>query len=125
MIYNNKDLSIRTKDTLNKRKMLSMELFKKYPDRIPVIIEKSKNEKFFSSNNKNKFLVPRDTTISEFMCILRKKIIVDKNSSIYIFTNNKNKILLSGSNSIGTIYNQHKDEDGFLYLEYCYENVFG
>jgi GABA(A) receptor-associated protein len=125
MIYNDKSFPCRTKDTLEKRKMLSKALFEKFPDRLPVIIEKSKTEKITSTINKSKFLVSQDTTVSEFMCILRKRMSVDENSSIYIFTNNKNKVLLSGSLSMGTIYNQHKDEDGFLYLEYCYENVFG
>jgi len=125
-MINNKKFSYRTKDTLDKRKMLSKELFEKFPNRIPVIIEKSKTDKIISSTiTKSKFLVSYDTTISEFMCILRKKIKIDENSSIYIFTNNKNKVLLSGSLSIRSIYNEHKDEDGFLYLEYCYENVFG
>lgn len=125
MIYDDKSFPSRTKDTLDKRKMLSKALFEKFPDRLPVIIEKSKSEKMSTLINKSKFLVSYDTTVSEFMCILRKRMSVDEKSSIYIFTNNKNKVLLSGSFSMGTIYNEHKDEDGLLYLEYCYENVFG
>lgn len=125
MIYDDKIFPSRTKDTLDKRKMLSKTLFEKFPDRLPVILEKNKSEKISKLINKNKFLVSYDTTVAEFMCILRKRIFVDEKSSIYIFTNNKNKVLLSGSFSMGSIYNDHKDEDGFLYLEYCYENVFG
>jgi hypothetical protein len=34
-------------------------------------------------------------------------------------------IMLSGSQTIITIYDNYKSTDGFLYLEYCSENVFG
>ena len=36
-----------------------------------------------------------------------------------------NKILIEHSKILQVIYDEHKDEDGFLYVSYCGENVFG
>lgn len=47
-------------------------------------------------------------------------------NSIFIYTVYENDyILLNPSNNIKYIYNKYKDEDGFLYLYFCKENVFG
>ena len=36
-----------------------------------------------------------------------------------------NGLLVSNSETVGHIYHQHKDEDGFLYITYTSENTFG
>lgn len=41
---------------------------------------------------------------------------------LFIFINN---IIPSQHESVSTIYEQHKDVDGFLYITYSGENTFG
>ena len=48
---------------------------------------------------------------------------MDEKESLFLFINDS--ILGTGSDLISTIYEAHKDEDGFLYISYCNENVFG
>ena len=45
------------------------EILKKYPDRIPIVI----SSKSFKSHDVNRFIVPVEMTITQFMVILRNK----------------------------------------------------
>jgi hypothetical protein len=106
------------------RKKRSNSLLQKYPDKIPVILEKSKKDKYLPKIDKSKLLVAQDMTVASVLQLLKKNIKTDEKTAIYIMISNKN-IMLSGAQSVSQIYNLHKSDDGFLYLEYCTENVFG
>jgi GABA(A) receptor-associated protein len=106
------------------RKTRSNSLLLKYPDKYPVILEKSSRDKYLPKIEKSKLLVSHDMTTATIIQLLKKNIKVNEYTSIYISVANKN-IILSGSQSISYIYDNYKSEDGFLYLEYCTENVFG
>lgn len=106
------------------RKKKFNSLMAKFPDKIPVILEKSKTDKYLPKMEKTKLLLSYEMTISNILQLLKKNINITQNTAVYIMVSNKN-IMLSGSQNISSIYNQHKNNDGFLYLEYCTENVFG
>jgi hypothetical protein len=106
------------------RKKRSNSLLLKYPDKYPVILEKSNKDKYLPKMEKNKLLVSNEMTTATIIQLLKKNIKVNENTSIYISILNKN-IILSGSQSISYTYDNYKSDDGFLYLEYCTENVFG
>ena len=96
----------------------------KYPDRIPIICEKIYNARNTPNLDKKKYLVPDDYTIGQFLFIIRRRNELHNKStqSIYLFIDGG---IPSTSNYLRTIYNQHKDSDGFLYIEYSSENTFG
>jgi len=73
---------------------------------------------------KTKLLVSYDMTVATILQLLKKNIKVYDTTAIYIMVQDKN-IMLSGAQSISYIYDTYKNDDGFLYLEYCTENVFG
>ena len=100
----------------------SDKIKEKYPDRYPIIILKDKNSTL-SDLNKSKFLSPGDLTMSQFLYVIRKRIELDEKESLFLFVNEK--VLVTGSETIAQIYSQYKDTDGFLYITYCNENVFG
>jgi hypothetical protein len=106
------------------RKKKSELLLSKYSDKIPMILEKSSKEKYLPKIERTKYLVPHDLTIASVMQILKKNLKIDEHISIYLSICNQN-IILSGSQSISDIYSKYKSTDGFIYLEYCSENVFG
>jgi hypothetical protein len=110
--------------SFNERKNKCNSLLAKYPDKIPVILEKSKIDKYLPKIDKSKLLVSQDMTISNIIKLLKSNLKINENTSIYIIVAKKN-VMVSGSQSIFSIYNEHKNDDGFLYLEYCTENVFG
>lgn len=106
------------------RKKKSNILLLKYPDKFPVILEKSDRDKYLPHMEKNKLLVSYDMTVSTILQLLKKNLKLNEYTAIYIMVSTK-QIMLSGSQSISEIYNNYKNNDGFLYLEYCSENVFG
>ena len=110
------------KHSLEKRKEESAKIMEKYTDKYPIIVLKDKSSKL-PSINKQKFLVTENLTLGQFLHILRNKIELNEKETLYLFISET--ILANNSDTIGSLYNSHKDEDGFLYITYCSENVFG
>ena len=106
--------------TLEERSKQSRNLIQKYDDRIPVII--CPGNKNTPVADKYKYLVPNTLTVGEFVYIIRKRIKLGPEQAMFIFTNN---ILPPTASSIYSIYQEHRDDDGFLYLVYSLENTFG
>ena len=94
----------------------------KYPTRVPIIVEKSIKSDLIPSIDKKKFLCPEDLTIGQFIYVIRKRINLESDKAIFIYVNGS---LPPASASISSIYNQHIDKDGFLYIMYSSENTFG
>jgi GABA(A) receptor-associated protein len=108
------------------RKKRSNSLLLKYKDKFPVILEKSSRDKYLPNIDKSKLLVSQEMTIATVLQLLKKNLQINENTAIYIMIADKDKqVMLSGSQSISYLYDNYKNEDGFLYLEYCTENVFG
>ncbi|KAI8520069.1 gamma-aminobutyric acid receptor-associated protein-like 2 [Branchiostoma floridae] len=107
--------------SLEQRQAESDKIRRKYPDRIPVVVEKVPNSQI-QDIDKKKFLVPTDITVAQFMWIIRKRIKLPSERAIFLFVG---KVLPQSSANMGQIYNEHKDEDGFLYIAYSGENTFG
>jgi GABA(A) receptor-associated protein len=111
--HKNRDLETRKKE--------SSRMKIKYPDRIPVIMEKLSSSTI-TSLPYYKFLVPNTITISELIYVLRKKIKLKPSEAIFFFIDNT---LPSTSSTISLLYNEYQDPDGFLYITFTNENTFG
>jgi GABA(A) receptor-associated protein len=99
----------------------SSRIRERYSDRIPVIAEKAANSDV-PDIEKQKYLVPADLTVGQFLYVIRKRIKVPAEKAIFIFVN---KQLLSMSTGMAQVYKDHADSDGFLYVTYSGENTFG
>jgi GABA(A) receptor-associated protein len=124
----------------------------KYQDRIPVIVEKASGGDI-PDIDKKKYLVPTDLTgekiqaflpfrllnicachfsyesltmilcaVGQFVHVIRKRIKLTPEKAIFIFVNN---VLPPNPALMSTIYEEQKDEDGFLYVTYNGESTFG
>ena len=100
----------------------SKRLNEKYVDRVPIIVEISDSNKDVMQLDKSKYLVPGDLTVSQFMYVIRKRVKLSPETSIFIFFGNS---LAPCTELIKNIYHQYKDEDGFLYAIVSLENTFG
>lgn len=107
--------------SLDSRCQESVKIRNKYPDRIPVVVEKAPRSSI-QDIDKRKFLVPSDLTVAQFMYIIRKRIQLPPEKAMFLFVN---KVLPATSATMGSIYEESKDEDGFLYIAYSGENTFG
>lgn len=108
--------------TFEIRSTESAKILAKYPDRIPLIVEKTPSNSILPLISKSKFLVPADITITQFMFIIRKYLKLEPSVSIYLFCDG---VIPNAGETINNIYLQHKNADGFLYFFYAGENTFG
>jgi GABA(A) receptor-associated protein len=100
----------------------SIKIKKKYSDRIPVIIEKHISALNIAKIDKSKYLVPSSMTLGQFLLVIRNRIKLGPEQSIFFFINNG---MQPFSSTISELYNNFQDKDGFLYLHYASENTFG
>lgn len=103
------------------RRLEAEKIRAKYPERIPVVVERVPKSQI-PEIDKRKFLVPNDITMAQFMWIIRKRILLAPEKAIFLFVD---KTIPQSSSTMGQIYADHKDEDGFLYIAYGGENTFG
>jgi len=115
-LFTNDDKKEKLKESVKK-------IIDKYPDRVPVFVTKSKSDKSLNNISSNKFIVPESITVGQFMFIIRKKIDLTPELALFIFINKD--ILPTQSSTMGSLYNQYKNEEGLLEIQYCGENVFG
>ncbi|RLV96291.1 Autophagy-related protein 8 [Spathaspora sp. JA1] len=104
-----------------KRQAEAARIAQRFKDRVPVICEKVENSDI-PEIDKRKYLVPVDLSVGQFVYVIRKRIKLPSEKAIFIFVND---ILPPTAALISTIYEEHKDEDGFLYVLYSGENTFG
>ncbi|CAN6460562.1 unnamed protein product [Victoria cruziana] len=113
--------SFKAEHPLERRQTESARIREKYPERIPVIVEKA-DRTDIPDIDKKKYLVPADLTVGQLVYVIRKRIKLSPEKAIFIFVKN---VLPPTGAVMSTIYEEHKDEDGFLYMTYSGENTFG
>jgi GABA(A) receptor-associated protein len=118
-----KSFRFKKKHTFYKRLDESYRIKNKYPDKVPIIVEKQKGNSEIPDIDRNKYLVPNDITMAEFMYVIRKRIKISPDKSIYLFVENLG--LVPTSMHIQQVYSQAQNKDGFLYIKYCGESTFG
>ncbi|CAJ0768580.1 19072_t:CDS:2, partial [Entrophospora sp. SA101] len=63
--------------------------------------------------DKKKYLVPADLTVGQFVYVIRKRIKLSPEKAIFIFVD---EVLPPTAALMSSIYEEHKDDDGFLYI---------
>ena len=114
-------MNFKRKFSFEKRYNEANRIILKYPDRIPIVIEKKDNSDIIDID-KNKYLVPVDLTMGQFMYVIRKRLKLKPSDSVFLFVNGK---LVSNTSFIKDVYYNNADKDNFLYITYCNENTFG
>jgi hypothetical protein len=103
--------------SVSQRREDVLRLLKRYPEKIPVYVEGE-------NISQNKFLVPYDITVAQFLYMLREKVLLTPTQSIFLFFGKRREIMPSNM-IIREIYDRLKDDDDMLYAFYSKENVFG
>jgi len=104
-----------------KRRAEGEKIRRKYPDRVPVIVEKSPKARI-GDLDKKKYLVPSDLTVGQFYFLIRKRISLRPEDALFFFVNN---VIPPTSATMGSLYQEHHEEDFFLYIAYSDESVYG
>ncbi len=115
------DVAFKDKKTFEERKTESERIMIKYPNRVPVVCERATTDA--PKIDRSKYLVPVDITMGEFMFIIRKRLKLPPEESIYLFVGND--AMAPVASLISQVYEKHHDTDGFLYVKYSKESTFG
>ena len=115
------DCEFTRKLSLEERKAECLKIQAKYPDRIPTIMTRGRGADFPQLES-SKFLIPKDLSVGQFIYVLRTKIQLRPEQSVFVFVNG---ILPQNSQMISIVYEKNVAEDGFLYLTITSENTFG
>ncbi|KAF6274672.1 microtubule associated protein 1 light chain 3 gamma [Rhinolophus ferrumequinum] len=101
----------------------------KFPNKIPggnsrqVVVERYSREKFLPPLDKTKFLVPQELTVAQFLSIIRSHMVLGATEAFYLLVNSKSTV--SMSMTMAEIYRDYRDEDGFVYMTYASQEMFG
>tara|TARA_S200000501_G_C20502985_1_gene603476 strand:- start:181 stop:615 length:435 start_codon:yes stop_codon:yes gene_type:complete len=122
-INNNNNSKFKNNHSFEKRANEAQRIIDKYPDRIPVIVEKDPRCRDIPDIDRKKYLVPDDLTMANFMYVIRKRIKLSPEKSLYLFVAETN--LVPCSQMMRTIYDDFSSPDNFLYIMYAGESTFG
>lgn len=86
-----------------------------------VIVEKAPKARI-GDLDKKKYLVPSDLTVGQFYFLIRKRIHLRPEDALFFFVNN---VIPPTSATMGSLYQEHHEEDFFLYIAYSDESVYG
>ena len=109
-------------NTLEERKNEHQKVMQKNPGKIAIICEKSPKS-HIPDIEKTKFLISEELNLAQFSAMIRKKLKMNKDEALFFLVNGKKSI--TGDSSMLEIYNTYKQEDGFLYIAYASEEVWG
>ena len=67
--------------------------------------------------------MPKNFTIGEVTSVLRQRLSLSREEGLVLFANEKH--LVKVRSKLEEVYEKYKDGDGFLYLVYAEENIYG
>lgn len=106
--------------SLEDRRKCSSQLRLRYPDRIPILMERG--DRTMPELTKFKFLVPIEATMGRFVYDVRQYSTLKSTQGLFLFVH---ETILPNGMPMSQIYEKYQDEDGFLYITYSGENTFG
>ena len=93
-----------------KRRAEGEKIRRKYPDRVPVIVEKSPKARI-GDLDKKKYLVPSDLTVGQFYFLIRKRISLRPEDALFFFVNN---VIPPTSATMGSLYQVTRADDSLV-----------
>ena len=111
----------RERPTDEKRQKLA-KLLEKNPNKIPLIFEKHPNSKLPVDKNM-KFVSTRNIKLAHFAKQIRDMVQLPADSAIFFSC--RGMKVVKHDMLVGDLYDQLKDEDGFLYLQFKEVESFG
>lgn len=67
-------------------------------------------------------MAPKDLQCAQLIFVVRRRLVIRPEQGMYFFIRNR---LVPSTTTIQQIYEDNKDQDGFLYINYSLENTFG
>ena len=107
------------------RREMAAKIRECHPGRVAVIC--GRGPTFAESHHggvppKVKYLVPEGMTLGVFQCLIRRQFYMGPSDALFFFCQGR---LAATVATMARLFEEGRDEDGFLYLTCCGENTFG
>ena len=99
-------------------------MLQRFPGYGPVIVQRDSKSTTLPEITRPKFLVPSDIDIGNFIFVIRKRLELNCPDAIFLFVGPK-RYMPCQHTSMGDIYRQYRDSDGFVYMTYSSDVAFG
>lgn len=111
--------------TQTQRLYEALRVMEKHPGKVPIIC--SPATLTTPSINRTKYLVSGEMTIGQFIHAIRPRIQCGRleQQALFLFVGKNSRAIPATSALISRVYDIYKSNDGFLYIAYSLENVFG
>jgi len=109
--------------SFEERTLESSMMIKSDDSKVPVIVERMSGEKLLPWPPNRKYFVGREAQFHMFMMKVRKILQLHAEQSFFLLIAGRH--MACGSTTMENIYAEHKDDDGFLYITYASQEVFG
>jgi hypothetical protein len=100
----------------------ALRLLDKYPNHIPVVATTTRL--LNAAISRNRFLVPRDSTVGEFQARIRQYL-PGVGPEVGVFLIFGDKSICAGATRMAQVYVQNRGADLFLHVAVTGENTFG
>jgi GABA(A) receptor-associated protein len=97
-------------------------IVEKHPGRIPVLLAKHPSSVDLPDLQKQKFLVPSDLSLGQFVYVVRKNLTLPPEKALFLFVGNT---LQPSSVLMNELYHHYRSENGALQMIYTSEATFG
>ena len=115
--------SFKERQSFSKREQEAKRIREKYIDRVPVIVECTDDAvRATTSKEKIKFLVPKELLVTQFIFVIRERMKLKPEQGIFLYVNGHLPNVVETMDHLDA---KERDADGFLYVQYCFENTFG
>ena len=115
--------AFKSKISHTERVDMTSNAIKKYPDRVPLYVYGVNELQGKEGENGTKYMCPLDMIMCRLITIIKESNGINECEAIYLLTDGAK--LIPGTSTIGSLYREYKDDDGFMYVEFKKENVFG
>lgn len=115
--------------TEEKRRADCNKIMERYPERVPVVCERAPRGGDVPQINSKKFLVPKQMSVSQLIVVVKNQLGAEghpsfnENAALYFTL--RNRTTLQPNTKLEVAHNEHRSPDGFLYMHYSVETVFG
>lgn len=111
----NKYEYFKEKTTFERRRMECIKVLSKNPSKLPLIIEPEEGSNV-PIITKSKVLITNKVTVGQMLLVLKDKMGLGSNKNLIIKCNGS---VVPSTRKLLEIYDECKEDDGFLYLKYC------
>jgi len=103
-----------------------MAMRQKDSDKICVVLERMKNEKMLPVLNPRVFAISKGTKVFDLMARIRRRLQLNSRQSFYLIVNPEgSRPAIPSQSEVVDDYVHHQEKDGFLYISYASQEVYG